>query len=110
MIDVYLLIYAGTLAIFIVGVMVMGVLCVIVFTVTASLVGLARARKNGCTRSGESEAWDLENDLPAGVSTVVPRQINTPAGEGTHGPTNDPSVEWAAVLRHPAQPRLIQQT
>ncbi len=109
MIDLDLLVYAGTLAVFFISALAIGVLCLIAFTALASVAGTARARRRKHTQHEESDAWDPEDLLPGTAFTEVPDRTRATAGEDAGGPGDDPSGEWIGRLRRPGQPRMIQQ-
>jgi threonine dehydrogenase-like Zn-dependent dehydrogenase len=107
MIDVNLLVYAGTLAVFIICALAVGVLAVIVFSALAATAGIIIERRKRRTRHEymdvrgpdliTAQASWTEEDEADGLDTA-----EEPAGTGY-----DPAGELISALRRPGQPQLI---
>jgi hypothetical protein len=107
MIDINLLVYAGTLAVFIICFLAVGVLSVIVFTALATITGIARerrkrqaSRKYADVSAPElitAQAFWTEEDEARGLDAA-----GDPASTG-----HAPAGELVSALRRPGRPLLI---
>ncbi|MGO4653100.1 hypothetical protein AB4068_15560, partial [Arthrobacter sp. 2RAF22] len=108
MIDTDLLVYAGTLAIFIIAALAVGILCLVVFTALATTASIKKARRNQHTRKEYADVQGPER-LDAGPhsepwgETLVPVFFEERDGLG-HGPGGKKGLR----VRRPNRPRIIQ--
>jgi hypothetical protein len=118
MIDIHLLVYAGTLAVFIVCALAVGVLSVIVFTALAAIAGIISERRNKQPRREYADvsapalitaqaSWTEEDEtlfLDAAGETAS-------TGHATAGETastgHATAGELVSALRRPSRPQMI---
>lgn len=108
MIDIHLLVYAGTLAVFIVCAFAVGILCVVVFTALATVAGIKKPRRNHQVHHEHADAVH-GGQLLAGLA-------HPEEWEAAAAPVSDdsalaerlPAGERRTGLRRPARPRPIQ--
>lgn len=107
MIDVRLLVYAGTLAVFVICTPAVGVLSVVVFTSLAAVAGIARARRNQQTRQGHANSFcpDPVEDQAASEEGEIRALAADEIPWTEHERALDPVRGWRR-----AQPRMIQHT
>lgn len=107
MIDIHLMVYAATLALFIICFLAVGILSVIVFTALATITSISRERRN---RQDRHEYADVQGpDLitaQASWSEEDETRFLDAAGE-TASTGHDPAGVLVGALRRPGRPQLI---
>ncbi|MDP9904690.1 hypothetical protein [Arthrobacter bambusae] len=106
MIDVHLLVYAGTLALFIICALAVGVLAVIVFTVLAAIAGIISERRKRQTRQEYAEAQGPDL-ITAEASWTEDEADGLHASREPASPGNAPAGEPLSTLRRPGRPLLV---
>jgi hypothetical protein len=107
MIDIHLLVYAGTLAVFIVCALAVGVLSVIVFTALAAIAGIISERRNKQPRREYADVSAPELITAQGSWTEEDETLFLDAAGETASTGHDPAGELVGALRRPSRPLLI---
>ncbi|MGO4653105.1 hypothetical protein AB4068_15585, partial [Arthrobacter sp. 2RAF22] len=101
MIDTDLLVYAGTLAIFIIAALAVGILCLVVFTALATTASIKKARR---TQRVQHEYVDVQD--PELLDAETCEETPVPDVETTH--RHSRTGNRGTRLGRTSRPRLIQ--
>ncbi|MDP9903240.1 hypothetical protein [Arthrobacter bambusae] len=108
MIDVHLLVYAGTLALFIICALAVGVLAVIVFTVLAAIAGIISERRKRQTRYEYMDVRGPVDLITAEASWLQEGEARSlDAGKEPAITGHTLAGEPGSAPRRPGRPQLI---
>jgi hypothetical protein len=108
MIDIHLLVYAGTLALFIICFLAVGVLSVIVFTALATINGIAREHRNKQTRQEYADVQGPANLITAEAFWIEEDEARSLTAEKEQARTgHGPIGKLARAVRRPGLPQMI---
>jgi hypothetical protein len=107
-IDVHLLVYPGTLAVFVICIFAIGVLSAIDFTSLAAIAGIALAHRNQQTRRNQQIRRGHANSLgPDALDDQAACEIRAQAADGLPWTEDGRALDPVPIWRL-AKPRIIQ--